>query len=197
MATAEQICELVEKLHAERAALFATLAGMTEEEAERRRPDADGEAGWSVKDQVVHLAWQDASYRGWAERARVEDRPGIGYPPVAILGTVVATGRLAGATDTGLAAPHYLELAHRYPVRELIAELERQRAVTVQLIAELAPAEFDRTVQSAVFGELTVLQVLRSAYRHERQHRAQIWGEESDYQPRWLAGAEPDQRLKR
>jgi hypothetical protein len=42
-----------------------------------------------------------------------------------------------------------------------------------------------------------VLQVLRSAYRHERQHRAQIRGEQSDYQPRWLSGVEPDQRLRR
>jgi hypothetical protein len=197
MATVEQMRELVEKLHAERANLFATLKEMSEEQAERRLPDKDGEAGWSVKDQLVHMAWQDASYRGWVERARVEDRPAISYPPVSLLGTTVATGRTLDASGSGPTTPHYLELAHRNSLRELIAEMERQRARTMLLIADLSPEEFDRPVRSSVFGEMTSLQVLRSAYRHERQHRAQIRGEESDYQPRWASGAEPDQRLRR
>lgn len=194
MATAEQIRELVEKLHEERTRLIATLKGMAEDQVEHRMPDKDGEAGWSVKEQLVHMAWQDASYRGWVERARAEDRPEISYPPVTVLGVLTATGRSLG---DGQVAEHYLELAHRYPLRELIAELERQRARTMLLIADLAAEEFDRTVRSAVFGELTALQVLRSAYRHERQHRAQILGEQSDYQPRFLSGAEPDQRIRR
>jgi hypothetical protein len=194
MATVEQIRELVEKLHEERARLIATLKDMTEERAERRMADKDGEAGWSVKEQLVHMAWQDTSYRGWVERARTEDRPEITYPPVTVLGVEVGTGRQLG---DGTAAVHYLELAHRHTLRELIGEMERQRARTMLLIADLAPEEFDRTVRSTVFGELTSLQVLRSAYRHERQHRAQILGEQSDYQPRFLAGAEPDQRVRR
>lgn len=197
MATEEQVRELVEKLHVERGGLIATLKEMTNEQAERRLPDKDGEAGWSVKEQLVHLAWQDASYRGWTERARREDRPAIGYPPVSVLGITVGTGRILDPMGSGPAAPHYLELAHRYLLRELVAELERQRARTMLLIADLSPDEFDRTVRSTVFGELTALQVLRSSYRHERQHRAQMLGEQSGYQPRWLAGAEPDQRVRR
>jgi hypothetical protein len=196
MATVEQVRELVEKLHEERASLVATLKEMSEEQAELRQPERDGEAGWSVKEQLVHVAWQDTSYRGWVERARTEETPAIDYPPVTLLGTTVGTGRTLGASGGGESLPHYLELAHRYPLRELLGELERQRARTMLLIADLTLSEFDRRVRSSVFGEMTSLQVLRSDYRHERQHRAQILGEQSDYQPRWLAGAEPDQRLR-
>lgn len=197
MATAEQVRELVEKLHEERARLVAALKELSEEQAEQRQPERDGEAGWSVKEQLVHVAWQDTSYRGWVERARNEEAPAIDYPPVTLLGTTVGTGRTLGASGDGGSLPHYLELAHRFSLRELLGELERQRAQTMLLIADLSLDEFDRRVRSAVFGEMTALQVLRSDYRHERQHRAQIRGEQSDYQPRWLAGAEPDQRLRR
>jgi hypothetical protein len=41
-----------------------------------------------------------------------------------------------------------------------------------------------------------VLQWLRSFYRHDRQHCAQIQGRKSDYQPNF-AGKEPNQRRMR
>ena len=47
-----------------------------------------------------------------------------------------------------------------------------------------------------MFGSLTVLQWLRSFYRHDRQHGAQIEGRVSDYQPNFK-GKEPNQRLAR
>jgi hypothetical protein len=47
-----------------------------------------------------------------------------------------------------------------------------------------------------MFGSLTVLQWLRSFYRHDRQHSAQIAGRKSDYQPNFR-GKEPNQRKAR
>jgi hypothetical protein len=41
-----------------------------------------------------------------------------------------------------------------------------------------------------------VLQYLRSFYRHDRQHTAQILGRASDYQPNFK-GKEPNQRKMR
>lgn len=41
-----------------------------------------------------------------------------------------------------------------------------------------------------------MLQFLRSFYRHDRMHRAQILGLETDYRPRWGPGGEPDQRRR-
>jgi hypothetical protein len=48
-----------------------------------------------------------------------------------------------------------------------------------------------------MFGTLTVLQWLRSYYRHDRMHQAQIAGRPSAYRPRYASGAEPDQRRTR
>ena len=66
-----------------------------------------------------------------------------------------------------------------------------------RLIADLTPENFDITTSNEPFGELTLLQWLRSYYWHDRQHMAQINGDPSAYAPRFLSGQEPDQRLRR
>lgn len=179
MATAEQIRELNEKNAQERAALLALLDGMSEEGAETRPPEGDGEDGWSVKEQLSHLAQMEVSYRAWVQRAIAEDRPNI------------ATGT---QTDP-VAFP--LDRAHEATVAEHAAELVSQRERTQSVIAGIAPEQYERTASSPAFGELTVMQWLRSYYRHDRMHQAQIEGRESDYQPRFLSGEEPDQRRPR
>jgi hypothetical protein len=45
-----------------------------------------------------------------------------------------------------------------------------------------------------MFGSLTVMQWLRSYYRHDRMHRDQMAGREPEYKPRFAGGQEPDQR---
>ena len=94
-------------------------------------------------------------------------------------------------------APHYLETSHNFTIFELVRSLEHERSITMELIADLTLEQFDRATSNQLFGELTVLQWLRSYYRHDRQHIAQIKGVPSDYAPRFVAGQEPDQRLKR
>ena len=47
-----------------------------------------------------------------------------------------------------------------------------------------------------MFGQLTVLQWVRSFYRHDRQHAAQVQGRKSDYQPNFKT-KEPNQRQAR
>jgi hypothetical protein len=53
---------------------------------------------------------------------------------------------------------------------------------------------YERTASNRLFGELTVLQWLRSYYRHDRMHAAQIEGRQSDYVPRWAEGQGEPQR---
>lgn len=183
MATAQQVLELVQKMHQARGDLFETVSTMTEEEAEVRHPDRDGEEGWSVKDILAHLRWMDSAYRGWVTRAINEDRPDVSKP---LPGT-------APQPD----GPHYLETSHDFPIVELVQALERERSTSMSLIAGLSLDQFDRTAINPIFGELTVLQWLRSYYRHDRQHIAQMKREESEFQPRFASGQEPDQRLKR
>ena len=68
----------------------------------------------------------------------------------------------------------------------MIANRTPSRAV--ELARSFAPEQFDRTARTEIFGELTVLQWLRSYYRHDRMHHAQMLGEVSDYQPQYAPG---------
>lgn len=180
MATDDEIRELRQKMVEERDALLAAVRPMPESATEVRPPDADGEDGWSVKEQMVHLAQMDARYRSWCERTVREDTPDLdvdSQPP-------------ADPARFGM------EDAHGTSLADLIAEVDRQRNLTVAFIAGLAPQDFDRRSRNAMFGELSVLQWLRSCYRHDRMHLAQVERRASDYQPRFLNG-EPDQRRRR
>jgi len=178
MATPTDIEELVSKMQAERSTLLAVCEQVDEARAEVRPPDGEGEDGWSVKEQLSHLAQMEVMYRAWVSRAVQEERPyvseGTAYEPVA----------------------YPMERAHEASVPEHLAELRGQRETTLALIAELAPEQYERTASHSNFGELTVLQWLRSYYRHDRMHAAQIQGRQSEYRPRWLQG-EPDRRRRR
>ena len=163
MATAEQVRELVEKMHEERARLFAALKGIDEERASQPNPEKSGEEGWSVKEMLAHLAWMDITYRGWVTRAVTEDRPDV------------SRGVPGQAPSEG----HYLDGVNQKPMVDLIRNLERVRAETMQFIASLSLDDFERTARTEIFGELTAMQWLRSYYRHDRQHGAQILGRKS------------------
>jgi uncharacterized damage-inducible protein DinB len=77
VATSEQIADLFDKMATERRALLETLDGIADAEASREPPGAEGEAGWSVKQQLAHLASMDRTYREWVRRALAEDRPDV------------------------------------------------------------------------------------------------------------------------
>jgi len=177
MATEADIRDLAEKMREEREALLALCVDIDDARAEVRPPDKQGEEGWSTKEQLAHLAEMESRYREWAKRAVTEDTPDL----------------TVGTVPEPVAVP--LERAHDATVEELLAELRRQRAATEAFIAGLDAADYDRTASQRSFGELTVLQWLRSYYRHDRMHRAQIQGHEPDYKPRFLNG-EPDQRRR-
>lgn len=171
MATPNDISELLAKLAEERSAFLAGVEGLTEEAAEVRRPDQDGEAGWSPKEQFSHLAEMELSYLATAQRA--------------VTGEEIEQRR-----------PRYPQTqAHSATVAQHLEELSRLRDQTVNYIHFLTPEEFDARVISGAFPEMSVLQWLRSYYRHDRMHFAQIEGRQSDYQPRFVGG-EPDQRRR-
>lgn len=178
MASEHDIQDLLTKLDEERTALLATLEGISEEAAEIRPPDAvQGEEGWSVKEQLVHLAEMEATYRAWVQRAVVEREPDLAI----------------GTFRDPVTYP--LETAERIPVGAHLDELTEQRARTLSILDSLSLEEFERRARSQ-FGLLSVLQLLRSLYRHDRMHRAQILGRESEFRPAWGPGGEPDQRRR-
>jgi len=166
-----QIDEMVSKMNEERRKLVSELEAMSEERAST--PPKPGE--WNQKQQMSHLCEMESAYRAWVERAIEED----------------------GATVDGVAGERPaipLERANEHNVDDHIAEMERQRARTMEMIARMTPADFDRRATNKLFGTLTVMQWLRSYYRHDRMHYDQVRGEESSYKPQYAAGKEPDQR---
>lgn len=179
MATQAQVDELIAKMTEERDTLLEAVAQVLEADADVRPPKGEGEAGWSVKEQLSHLAEMEVSYRAWVQRALVEDRPDV----------------TEGTTPDPVAVPH--SEAHSADLESHVAELRRLREQTLQIIETIPLEGFERTASTRIFGELTVLQWLRSYYRHDRMHAAQIEGRQSDYVPRWAEGQGEPQRAKR
>ena len=162
-------------MNAEREALLAEAQALSEAEASRALPDAKGEAQWSPKQQLAHLAEMETAYRAWVEKALAEDDPDVS----GIRGERPTIG---------------LREAQDHEVLALVAQLRDQRAKTIALIESLTPRQFERTASQAMFGRLTVMQWLRSYYRHDRMHYDQVRGVETEYRPRYAGGKEPDQR---
>lgn len=121
MATEHDVHELLAKLDEERTALLATLDGMSDDAAEFRPPDrTHGEEGWSVKEQLAHLAEMETTYRAWVQRATVESNPDLSS------GTV---------RDP---VPYRLEDAERVALRDHRAALEEQRTRTLAVLDSLS-----------------------------------------------------------
>lgn len=172
MAERSQINELTQKMAEERARLLDVLERL--DDAGAARPTT-GEGEWNAKQQMSHLCEMETAYRAWVAKALQEDGADLdgvrGEPP---------------------AIP--LERANEHSVGEHVGEMRRQRARTLALIEALRPEDFERRASQRMFGSLTVMQWLRSYYRHDRMHYDQVRGVEPEYKPRFAGGKEPDQR---
>ena len=177
MATREQVEDLKTKMREERAELISAARSLSADEALRVPVDAEGEEQWTAVEQLAHLWEMERNYDAWVRAALEQD--GV---------------ELGGISGEPVAIP--VEAANQHSVDELLRALELDRAYTHGLIDGMALEAFDRTAVSPMFGSLTILQWLRSFYRHDRQHAAQIAGRKSDYQPKFK-GAEPNQRRMR
>lgn len=178
MATREQVDELITKMSEERLKLIEAARGLSPDDALRVPVDAEGEEQWTALEQLAHLWEMERNYDAWVLAALSSDNPS-----------------LVGVAGRPVEIP--IEEANNAGVTELLARLEVERAYTRGIIDALPLDAFDRTATSPAFGTLTVLQWLRSFYRHDRQHAAQIQGRISDYKPNFASGKEPNQRLAR
>ena len=172
MAEQVQIDELTQKMAEERARLLDVFERL--DDASASKPTT-GEGEWNAKQQMSHLCEMETAYRAWVAKALQEDGADLdgvrGEPP---------------------AIP--LEQANEHSVGEHVGEMRRQRARTLALIEALRPEDFERRAAQRMFGSLTVMQWLRSYYRHDRMHYDQVRGVEPEYKPRFAGGKEPDQR---
>ena len=169
---------LVAKMAEERGKLIAAAEALRGDDADRIPMDAVGEEQWTAKEQLAHLWEMEKSYIAWCRAALAEDGVDV-----------------TGVRGDPVAIP--IEDAPRRSVRELLDALITERAATNEFIASLSLDDFRRTAANPAFGQLTVMQWLRSFYRHDRQHTAQIEGRQSDYKPNFQSGVEPNQRRMR
>jgi hypothetical protein len=95
----------------------------------------------------------ETAYRAWVERALEKDGADVSQ----------VRGERPGIPLTA---------AHEHSVADLTAQLREQRSRTLRLIISLTPEQFERTASQPMFGKLTVMQWLRSYYRHDRMHIA-------------------------
>jgi hypothetical protein len=179
MADQAAIDELIEKMTEEREKLLAQIEALDDAAAEQAPEGAEGEAQWSAKQQCAHLAEMETAYRAWVARALAEDNPDV-------------------STTRGEPVSIPLEAANGHAIGELTSQLRSQREQTLALIKSLRPDDYERTASQRMFGSLTVMQWLRSYYRHDRMHQDQIAGRDPEYKPRYAGGgSEPDQRRTR
>ncbi len=152
-----ELQELLEKLESHRQELVSQVQGMTEEDAGRRSG-----RDWSAKEQLVHLAAFERLWLGWAMSVR--DDPGceVGPPPPN--------------------PPAYPE-AETAAIADLLRELASARSDTLAAIEGLTDDELKRRGKHLLFGEMSVLQMLRSLYRHDRMHMDQMAGREPSFRP--------------
>jgi hypothetical protein len=162
----------------ERAALIAAARSLSPDDALRVPVDAEGEEQWTALEQLAHLHEMEKSYDAWVRAAIRED--GVD---------------LSGVRGEPVPVP--IEQANAHTIEEMVGHLINERQYTLGLIDGIPLEYFDRKAVSPVFGPLTVLQWLRSFYRHDRQHAAQIQGRKSDYEPNFQSGREPNQRKMR
>jgi uncharacterized damage-inducible protein DinB len=154
-----QLEELVDKLESHRRELVTQVQNMGEEQAGRRPSEQE----WSAGEQLAHLAAFERLWLQWAMQVR--DQPGceVGPPPPN--------------------PPGYDEASTR-PVADLLGELASARSDTLAAINGLTEEELGRKGKHLLFGEMSVLQMLRSLYRHERMHIDQMAGRETSFTPR-------------
>ena len=155
--------ELLEKLESHRQELVSQVQEMSEEEAGRRL--AEGE--WSAKEQLVHLAAFERLWLEWAMKVRDEPGSEVGPPSPN--------------------PPAYPEAETR-SVADLLQELASARSDTLAAIEGLTDDELKRRGKHLLFGEMSVLQMLRSLYRHDRMHMDQMTGREASFRPRTPGG---------
>jgi uncharacterized damage-inducible protein DinB len=155
--------ELLQKLEAHRQELVRQVREMSEEEA-GRRPSEDQ---WSAKEQLVHLATFERFWREWAMQVRDEPGCQVGPPPPN--------------------PPAYPEAETR-SVADLLQELASARSDTLAAIEGLTADELKRRGKHALFGEMSVLQMLRSLYRHDRMHMDQMAGRPASFRLRTPGG---------
>ncbi len=115
------------------------------------------QTGWMARDVLAHVAGAEPSLTGLVTRAQAE-------------------GRFVPRPDFDLDFWNRRQVERRAgkSPRDLMAEMESNRAATLKLLADLPETALDLPVQHPSYGEMTVEDVFRIIGFHERLHADEI-----------------------
>ena len=143
---------LLEKLEEERGRLLERMLDPPEPQASR----SPGEEEWSVKQNLAHVAEVEREFVAQALQG--------------VRGDVQEVGHSGEEQWT-----RSQEMANERPLEDLLHELRQTRQDTVHAIQSIPEeALVSYHVRHVRMGELTLLQLLRVIYRHDRQHTDQV-----------------------
>lgn len=148
---------LLDKLAQTRGATLALVRSL--DDAARREPPSGG--GWSVHQQLAHLAEMEPIWLSWA--LSISSDPG------------------SEVGDEGPTPTPSVEVAAEMSFEELEARLSDARAATLGSVSLLTRQDLDQIGRHRWFGPMSVLQCLRAIYRHDRVHMDQMQGRETTF----------------
>ncbi len=153
--------ELVEKLAESRQALLQGTAALPAQRL--TEPWKAGDR--SPMAMLLHIITTERMYRDqWGKRARDEEAPDLAQNSAVIQ----------------VIDPTFAE-ANRMTLDALMRNLREEREKTLAFVAETSDGEFDRVGRNSLFGDLTLLQYLKSLYRHDLMHVDEMAGREVRY----------------
>jgi len=151
-----RIAEIREKKQASYAGLDELCAHLTK--TDWRRPVHGHTEGWTARDALAHLVTAGAGLLRAAQ--------------------LMAEGALRMSPDFDLDRwnQRQVEKQAGRTVADLRADLEALNGHVLAYLDQLSAAEtaLDRRGQHAVFGDVSVEDILRRIYRHEREHAQEI-----------------------
>jgi len=145
--------ELLSQLEAARQELVAALQGLPEE---KMTTPMLGE--WSVRDVLAHIAaWDEVAAQDLRRLAK---------------GRVPTVAAIRGQEDVDRWNGFFVAARRPFPLSQVLAELEENRAYLRQVLAELPEALFGEGQPGRTFCEIPA--------RHDREHAEQIrrWRQE-------------------
>jgi uncharacterized damage-inducible protein DinB len=152
MASGKRIQTLIDKLAAARGEILQTIEGL-DEGALTWKP---GDARWSIKETLAHLASAEGSHRQVAQ--------------------AIAVGQTVDVPDFDLDTWNAARVAERrqQSMDEILEEMAAERQHTLSALHDLEDEALDRQGLHPALGETTVLKVFRVIPIHERWHLKDI-----------------------
>lgn len=155
----KELDELVRKLDSQREELVAYVKQLNDEQIGQRKADTE----WCPKEQLLHLARTEPLFVDWA--LQIRSSPGC---------------TIASYAGNPESYPEAFDMS----LSDLLECLEQARKDTIKAIQDLSMEDLQQQGKHSSFGDLSVLQMLRAIYRHNRMHLEQMQGKQTSFQPK-------------